>query len=79
MKDCAFYQGNAEIGGSRDATREAFKLGIVQDGKIWMDMITSRNQTNHIYNEEKANEIFLKIMNHYHPLFLNFRNYMEKK
>ena len=79
MKDYALYQGNAEVGGSRDATREAFKLGIIQNGKVWMDMISSRNQTSHIYHEEKANEIFLRIMDHYHPVFLEFRDFMEKK
>lgn len=75
MKDYALYQGNAEVGGSRDA----FRLGIIQNGKVWMDMITSRNQTSHIYHEEKANEIFLRIMDHYHPVFLEFRDFMEKK
>jgi nucleotidyltransferase substrate binding protein (TIGR01987 family) len=36
MKDYAAYQGNATVAGSRDATREAFQLHLIADGKIWM-------------------------------------------
>ncbi|NHE55829.1 nucleotidyltransferase substrate binding protein [Cyclobacterium plantarum] len=39
MRDFFFYQGNPEIHGSRDAIREAFKNGLIEDGEIWMDMI----------------------------------------
>ncbi|WP_291368720.1 nucleotidyltransferase substrate binding protein [Cyclobacterium sp.] len=43
MKDFFFYQGNPEIHGSRDASREAFKNGLIEDGEIWMDMIKIKN------------------------------------
>jgi nucleotidyltransferase substrate binding protein (TIGR01987 family) len=79
MKDYAAYQGNTQVGGSRDATREAFQLKLVADGKVWMDMIGSRNKTSHTYNEEAAEEIFTKIMEAYHPAFLAFQQAMEKK
>lgn len=77
MKDYAEYQGNNEIGGSRDATREAFKMGLITDAEGWMDMIKSRNETSHTYNEETAQAIILKIINHYHPLFLEFGKKMN--
>lgn len=77
MKDYASFQGNTNVGGSRDATREAFQLKIVSDGKIWMDMIGSRNKTSHTYNEETADEIYSKIMNEYYPAFLEFQKNME--
>lgn len=79
MKDYAFFQGNSTVGGSRDATREAFKLQIINNPDTWMDMIQSRNKTSHTYNEEIANDIFGKIINEYFPLFLDFRNVMEEK
>ena len=44
MKDYATYQGNPNVGGSRDATREAFQLKLMTDGKVWMDMIGSRKK-----------------------------------
>ncbi len=79
MKDYAEYQGNSTVGGSRDASREAFKLQLISNGQVWMDMIGSRNKTSHTYNEETANEIYAKILNEYYPAFLEFKKRMEEK
>ena len=79
MKDYAEYQGNSSIGGSRDASREAFQLKLITNGHIWMDMITSRNKTSHTYNEETANEIYDKILKEYYPAFIEFKHTMEEK
>lgn len=79
MKDYATYQGNTTVGGSRDATREAFQLQLMSDGAVWMDMIGSRNKTSHTYNEATADEIYLKILNDYFPAFLEFQKNMEQK
>lgn len=77
MKDYAFYQGNTNIGGSRDATREGFQLNLITNGAIWMDMIASRNKTSHTYNESTANEIYKKIVADYYPAFIEFQLKME--
>jgi nucleotidyltransferase substrate binding protein (TIGR01987 family) len=79
MKDYAAFQGIQMIGGSRDATREAFQLHLISDGKVWMDMIGSRNKTSHTYNEHTANEIYLKILEEYFPAFQSFKKIMESK
>jgi nucleotidyltransferase substrate binding protein (TIGR01987 family) len=79
MKDYALFQGNSTIGGSRDATREAYKLQIIENADVWMDMIQSRNKTSHTYNVEIANEIFGKIIREYFQLFLDFQKTMEEK
>ncbi len=79
MKDYAEYQGNSSLGGSRDSTREAFKLQLIFDGDLWMDMIASRNKTSHTYNEEIADEIYRKIITAYFPLFESFRVIMQNK
>lgn len=73
MKDYLLYQGYTEIGGSRDATREAFKINLIGDGEGWMDMIKSRNLTTHTYNEDTAEEIYQKIIRTYYPLFVLFQ------
>lgn len=78
MKDYAIYQGNSTITGSRDATRESFSTGLITDGKVWMNMIMSRNKTSHTYNEATADEIFHLIMNDYHPAFNAFKDKMEE-
>ncbi len=77
MKDYSEFQGNPDIGGSRDSTRAAFQLKLIEDGKVWIDMIGSRNKTSHTYNEDIANEIYLKIIEDYYPAFLAFEINME--
>lgn len=79
MKDYAKFQGNTNVGGSRDATREALQLLLISNGDIWMDMIQSRNKTSHTYNEDIANEIYAKIINEYFRMFVDFKNKMEEK
>ena len=79
MKDYLIYQGNPSVGGSRDATREAFQLNLLSDGHVWMDMISSRNLTSHTYNKETIDEIYNKIVDSYYSAFLKFQQKMEGK
>lgn len=72
MKDYFAYQGNPGITGSRDAVREAFNKGLIGDGDGWMNMIRSRNQTSHTYNQAVADEIADAIVQIYAPLFHSF-------
>lgn len=69
LKDYFQYQGNPEIRGSRDATREAFRFNLIDDGNAWMDMIQSRNLSSHTYNENIAIEIADKTVEVYFELF----------
>lgn len=78
MKDYFEYQGNTEITGSRDAIREAFNKGLIDNGDDWMDTIKSRNRASHTYNIETANEISNKIKNKYLELFLIFEEKMKQ-
>lgn len=77
IKDYAQFQGNGEIRGSRDAAREGFAMGLIENGYVWMEMIQSRNGTSHTYDEETASEIFAKIINDYLPAFIAFGEKME--
>jgi nucleotidyltransferase substrate binding protein (TIGR01987 family) len=72
MKDYFEYQGNTNITGSRDAIREAFNKTLIENGEGWMEMIRSRNQSSHTYNEKIANEILEKIITVYYALFQAF-------
>ena len=76
MKDYFAYQGNPSITGSRDAAREAFDKGLVVDGSGWMEMIQSRNQTSHTYNQKIADAIVGRIIDRYFPLFEAFLSRM---
>jgi nucleotidyltransferase substrate binding protein (TIGR01987 family) len=69
LRDYLRWQGSTSVTGSRDAIREAFAAGLVDDGERWMQMLQDRNRTSHTYNEETAEEILKNILDHYHPLF----------
>lgn len=69
LKDFLQSRGNQELFGSRDVTREAFKLGLIEDGQSWMEMIKSRNLTSHTYDEATADEILEMIKTEYFQSF----------
>ena len=71
LKDFLEYKGQRDIYGSKDASRKAFQLSIIEDGEGWMDMIQSRNKTSHTYNKETAEEIVTAVTTGYYKLFIN--------
>jgi nucleotidyltransferase substrate binding protein (TIGR01987 family) len=77
MKDFLEYEGYQNITGSRSATREAFNKNIISDGQIWMDMIESRNNTVHTYNESILESEFQKIVMLYISEFKRFYEKMK--
>lgn len=68
LKDYAEFQGIEGLIDSRDATRTAFKVGLIEDGEHWMEMIRSRNQTSHAYDEGTARAIEEMVFAHYYAL-----------
>lgn len=72
LKDYLENEGIQGVVGSKGATREAFKNGLIADGEVWMDMIKSRNQTSHTHNETTANEITQAILTRYYAEFTDF-------
>lgn len=77
MKAYAEYQGYDGIGGSRDATRKAFEMGLISDGQSWMDMIKSRNETSHNYDGSMADDVVDSIINRFYPLLADFYQKMN--
>ena len=67
LKDYLEEQGFINIIGSKNATREAFKQNLINDGEVWMNMIKDRNLTSHAYDKKLADEIIDKIINKFYP------------
>lgn len=78
IKDYFEYQGNYSITGSRDAVREAYHMGLIEDGEGWMEMIKSRNQSTHTYNEATAKALADLITGTYYHLFQGFKKKMSQ-
>jgi nucleotidyltransferase substrate binding protein (TIGR01987 family) len=78
VKDLLETHGVTDLFGSKDATREAFRLGILVEGDTWMDMIKSRNQTSHLYDEKLVEEITSLILKTYFSEFDILENKLNK-
>jgi len=81
LKDFLQAKGISNLYGSRDVSREAFKLGLLgdneRDGMLWLDMIEKRNLTSHTYNEDTAKEIVQAIKNDYFQSFVALRERLQ--
>jgi len=69
IKDYYEYQGETNIQGSKDAIKIAFNRGLISNGKVWIEMIDSRQLTVHTYNEDTAEKVVAKIVYEYSDLF----------
>jgi len=79
LKDYFVYQGDStSVTGSRDAFRLAFSRGLVSDGEGWMETISARNKSSHIYDDSIAAALQKEIVSRYCPLFEALRLQMRK-
>jgi len=78
LKDLLEIHGVSDLFGFKDATREAFKLGLLAEGDTWMDMIKSRNQTSHLYDEKLVEEITNLILKTYFSEFDFLKNKLDE-
>jgi nucleotidyltransferase substrate binding protein (TIGR01987 family) len=77
MKDFLFMKGINGIIGSKDAIRQAFKVELITEGQTWMDMVDSRNEAAHSYDEKVADKIVKDISERYYNEFIVFSQKME--
>lgn len=79
LKDYLQNQGIQGIIGARDAITEGFKVGLVSQGKTWLQMMQSRTQTSHTYNETTAILVAEAIVTVYYNLFKELETTMSAK
>lgn len=63
MKAYLEYQGLPDLRTPRDVIRESYRIGLIEDGDAWLDMMTDRNLTSHVHDEVMARDIYDKIRN----------------
>jgi nucleotidyltransferase substrate binding protein (TIGR01987 family) len=69
LKDYLEAQGFVGLIGSKNATREAFRNGLLPDGEAWMDMIKARNLTSHLYDVVLADTVANDVLTRFFPAF----------
>jgi nucleotidyltransferase substrate binding protein (TIGR01987 family) len=58
-------EGLIGLNSPKAVLREAFSAGLIEKDELWLAMLSDRNTTAHIYNEQLAIEICNKIIKEY--------------
>lgn len=78
VKSYLEYMGMVETTGSpRETIQNGFKQGIIEDGEGWIEMMISRNNLAHIYDEQTSREIYNKINEKYIKLFIGLKQKLD--
>lgn len=51
----------------RETVKQAFQIGLIDNGHIWIDALSNRNLTTHTYDEELAEKMTKEILMAYLP------------
>lgn len=63
----------------KPVVKRAFQDGLIPDGNAWIEMLDSRNETTHTYNEDTALKVADKIRTKYYPLFNDLDKQLAKE
>ena len=77
LRDLLLAEGNADLIGSRDTLRLAFRVGLIRDGESWLRMVQDRNLTSHTYNRVTAEQVSGQVALRYLPCFRELRQTLE--
>ncbi len=78
LKDYEEVEGlNAKT--PREAIKQAFQSGLINNGHDWIDALQDRNLTSHTYNEETAIAVEAKIRDKYFQLLEEVYAYFKNK
>ncbi len=69
LREKLIYEGFAEVNTPKAVLREAYAVGLITDETSWINMISDRNTTAHIYSEDIANVIYKRIETVYCDMF----------
>ena len=69
--------GVTSILGSKDVVRYAYNMTLIENGEARMDMIDTRNQTSHLYDEQMAADVTDEIIHNYYPLLVGLQTKMK--
>ena len=80
MKEILENQGYAEgaTASPRTILKTAYKTGMIDDEKVWLDALVSRNNVAHAYNESIAKDIINQTKNRYYDMFVELSRTIEQ-
>ncbi|MBU1261383.1 nucleotidyltransferase substrate binding protein [bacterium] len=72
------YQG-IEAKTPRDSLKEGFRIGLLDEEKVYLDMLEDRNLTSHIYDKETVEEVFKRIKAEYGKTIEKVLNNLKRR
>ena len=77
------FKDKLEAGGvekmlPRDVIQEAFGVGFVKDGRVWLKMLDTRNKLSHTYDETMSKKTEKEIREKYAIVFAELYEYLKK-
>ena len=74
IKDYLESQGIvSNIGDPREIIQLAFRHNLIDDGEKWIEMMLTRNNLSHMYDESTSRKIYTKIKEEYMELLENLQ------
>lgn len=61
LKDYTEDKGRMDAASPKDAFRVAADVGLIEDPLPWFEFLKYRNEAAHLYDEQKADDVFLHI------------------
>lgn len=80
MKEILQLNGFAEgqTGSPRQILKTAYEAGMIQDEKLWLAALSSRNNVAHAYNKMVAYDIVRATKKDYYPMFEQLKVTIER-
>ena len=63
----------------RETVKQAFQIGLIDNGHVWIDALSNRNLTTHTYDEELAEKMTKEILLAYLPELDNMHNRLSEE
>ena len=79
LQDKLYDEGYLTTKGPKPVIKQAFNNGMITDGQAWMDMLTDRNNSTHLYDESTAVSIFDRIQITYFTLLQELKSKLENE
>lgn len=80
LKDFLEWEGViASMNFPREVLQQAFKIGIFTDHDGWREMLKSRNETSHTYDEQTVKKIVFDIQSKFFQLLNDTFQYLQEE
>ena len=69
----------ADTGSPREILQLAYRVSFLQDETVWLAMLKMRNESTHLYDEGRVDELLLLIRDSFIPALHTLESTLQKK